>query len=119
MEEALRAYYADLTYGSREKVAEPAYQRVLHTLLAAGGFDVTSEKQQAVGRADLVAKHKLGIFVIEAKLDESVDAALAQIEERHYCDPYLNAAAPLFAVGINFNGKTRNIDGFKVVRKKA
>ncbi len=119
VEEALRAYYADLTYGSREKVAESAYQRVLHTLLAAGGFDVTSEKQQAVGRADLVAKHKLGIFVIEVKLDESADVALAQIEERHYCDPYLNAAAPVFAVGINFDGKTRNIDGFKVVRRKA
>ncbi len=118
VETALRAYYADLTYGSREKVAEPAYQRILHTLLAAGGFDVTSEKQQAVGRADLVAKHKLGIFVIELKLDESVDAALAQIEEKRYCDPYLNAAAPVFAVGINFNGKTRNIDGFKVVQKK-
>ncbi len=117
VETALRAYYADLTYGSREKVAEPAYQRILHTLLAAGGFDVTSEKQQAIGRADLVAKHRPGIFVIELKLDESVDAALAQIEEKHYCDPYLNAPAPVFAVGVNFNGETRNVDGFKVVKK--
>ncbi len=117
VETALRAYYADLTYGSREKVAEPAYQRILHTLLAAGGFDVTSEKQQAVGRADLIAKHKLGIFVFELKLDESADAALAQIAEKHYCDPYLNAPAPVFAVGVNFNGATRNLDGFKVVRQ--
>ncbi len=118
VEEALKAYYVGLTYGSREKVAEPAYQRILHTLLAAGGFDVTSEEQQAVGRADLVAKHKLGIFVFELKLDESADAALAQIEEKHYCDPYLNATAPVFAVGINFNSQTRNVDGFKVVCRK-
>ncbi len=119
VERALRAYYADMAYGATEgRVPEAAYQRILHTLLAAGGFDVTSEKQQAVGRADLIAKHTLGIFVIEVKVDESADAALAQIEEKHYCDPYLNAAAPVFAVGINFNGETRNVDDFKVVRKK-
>ncbi len=117
VENALRAYYADLTYGSREKVVEASYQRVLHTLLAAGGFDVTSEKQQAVGRADLVAKHKLGVFVFELKVDESADAALVQIAEKRYCDPYLNGKAPVFAVGINFDAKTRNLDGFKVVKQ--
>ncbi len=126
VEFALRAYYAGLTYGSREKVGEASYQRVLHTLLAAGGFDVTSEEQQAVGRADIIAKHVLGVFVFELKVDESADAALAQIEERGYCRPYLNSQlstlntqyAPVFAVGINFNSATRNIDGFKVVQKK-
>ncbi len=117
VEEALCAYYADLSYGSREKVGEASYQRVLHTLLAAGGFDVTSEKQQAIGRADIVAKHVLGVFVIELKLDESADAALAQIAEKHYCDPYLNGVAPVYAVGVNFSSQTRNVDGFKVVKQ--
>ncbi len=117
-EKALVSFYAGLTYGTAENaVFEASYQRILHTLLAAGGFDVTSEEQQAIGRADLIAKHALGIFVIELKLDESADAALAQIKEKHYCDPYLNAPVPVFAVGINFNGKTRNIDGFKVVKQ--
>ncbi len=116
IERALRAFYADFTYGSHEKITEPSYQRLLQTLLAAGGFDVTSEKQQAVGRADLIAKHKLGIFVFELKVDESADAALAQIKEKRYCDPYLNSRAPVFAIGVNFNSKTRNIDGFKVVK---
>ncbi len=118
VEVALRAYYAGLTYGSREKVGEAAYQRVLHTLLAAGGFDVTSEEQQAVGRADIIAKHVLGVFVFELKVDESADAALTQIAEKRYCEPYQNGKAPVFAVGVNFNSNTRNIDGFKVVQKK-
>ncbi len=126
VEDALKAYYAGLTYGSREKVGEASYQRVLHTLLAAGGFDVTSEEQQAVGRADIIAKHVLGVFVFELKVDESADAALAQIEERGYCLPYLNSQlstlntqyAPVFAIGINFNSQTKNIDGFKVVKQE-
>ncbi len=117
-EKALLAFYAGLTYGSTEgAVPEAAYQRVLHTLLAACGFDMRPEVQQACGRADLVAKHKLGVFVIELKVDESADAALAQIAEKHYCDSYLNGSAPVFAVGINFNSDTRNVDGFKVVRR--
>ncbi len=117
-EKALVSFYAGLTYGSsEERVPEASYQRVLHTLLAAGGFDVTSEEQQAVGRADVIAKHVLGIFVFELKLDESADAALAQIAEKHYCAPYLNGKAPVFAVGINFSRQTRNIDGFKVIKK--
>ncbi len=129
-EKALRSFYAGLTYGSSEdSVPEAAYQRVLHTLLAAGGFDVTSEEQQAVGRADIVAKHILGIFVIELKVDESAEAALAQINEKGYCLPYLNSQTsilnsqfsivnsrkiPVFAVGINFDSKTKNIEGFIV-----
>ncbi len=134
-EKALVSFYAGLTYGSsEERVPESSYQRVLHTLLAAGGFDVTSEDQQAVGRADLVAKHVLGVFVFELKVDESADAALAQIEEKGYCLPYLNSQlsttslrgtkqsntqyAPVFAVGVNFNSTTRNIDGFKVVKQE-
>ncbi len=117
-EKALFSFYAGLTYGSTEEsVPEASYQRVLHTLLAAGGFDVTSERQQAVGRADIVAKHVLGVFVIEFKVDESADAALAQIAEKGYCAPYLSGTAPVFAVGINFNSTTRNIDGFKVVKQ--
>ncbi len=127
VEEALRAYYADLTYGSREKVGEASYQRILHTLLAAGGFDVTSEKQQAIGRADIVAKHPLGVYVFELKVDESAEAAIAQIKEKGYCIPYFNTKSsilnspsnggniPVYAVGINFNSKTRNVDGFIVV----
>ncbi len=118
VEMALRAYYADLTYGSTEtSVSEASYQRVLHTLLAAAEFDVTSEKQQAVGRADIVAKHVLGVFVIEVKVDESVDAALEQIAEKGYCVPYLSGRAPVFAVGVNFSSETRNVDGFKVVKQ--
>ncbi len=78
---------------------------------------MTSERQQAVGRADIVAKHILGVFVFEVKVDESADAALAQIEEKGYCAPYLNGTAPVYAVGVNFNGGTRNIDGFKVLKQ--
>ncbi len=122
-EKALRSFYAGLTYGSSEdSVPEAAYQRVLHTLLAASGFDVTSEEQQAVGRADLVAKHILGIFIFELKVDETAEAALAQIEEKNYCLPYLNSQTsilnsqhvPVYAVGINFDSKTKNVDGFIV-----
>ncbi len=120
---ALKSFYAGMTYGSTEdNITEAAYQRLLCTLLSSGGFDVTSEVQQAVGRADIVAKHAEGIFVFELKVDESAEAALAQIKEKGYCLPYLNSQTsilnsqyvPVYAVGINFDSKTKNVEGFIV-----
>ena len=110
--EGLKALYAKLPYGSREsgeRKNEFSYQRPLCALLAAQGFRYDPEVTQTVGRSDLVAEHPSGIWIFELKVDESAEAALRQIHEKDYAAPYRARNLPVWAIGLNFDSKTRNL----------
>ncbi|MBR1587020.1 MAG: AAA family ATPase [Kiritimatiellae bacterium] len=106
----LKSLYAHLPYGSTEgDVQEFSYERVLYTLLASQGVEVVSEDRQSNGRADIVAKHKKGIYIFELKVDEPVDKAFKQIREKKCADPYLADGRPIWLVGLSFDSKTRHL----------
>ncbi len=116
-ERILKSFYAGLTYGAYEsRTAEAAYQRILHTLLAASGFDVRPEEPQATGRVDVVARHAEGVFIFELKVDHSAAEALRQIREKKYALPYLAARLPVYAIGLNFDSASRQLADFAVER---
>ncbi len=121
VERLLKSYYAELVYGpSEETVPEAGFQRVLYTLLKASGFRVSQETQQSFGRSDLTVTDKRGIFIFELKVDASADAALKQIHEKKYYEPYMSADIPIYGIGINFDSKqkTRHLTAFKVEKLK-
>ena len=106
----LKALYAHLPYGPQEEtVQEFSYERVLYTLLASQGMEVVAEDRQSNGRADIVAKHKKGVFIFELKVDEPVDRAFAQIREKNYAAPYLADSRPIWLIGLSFDSKTRHL----------
>ena len=106
----LRSLYAHLPYGAKEDdVQEFSYQRILYTLLASQGVEVVSEDRQSNGRADIVARHKKGIYIFELKVDEPVDRAFAQIREKTYAEPYLASGKPIWLIGLSFDSKTRHL----------
>ena len=106
----LKSLYAHLPYGPKEDdVQEFSYERVLYTLLASQGIEVVSEDRQSNGRADIVAKHKKGIYVFELKVDEPVDKAFAQIREKKYAEPYLADGRPVWLIGLSFDSQTRRL----------
>ena len=112
--DGLKALYAKLPYGSREsgeRKNEFSYQRPLCALLAAQGFRYDPEVTQTVGRSDLIAEHPSGIWIFELKVDESAEAALAQIREKGYAAPYRARNLPIWAIGLNFDSKTRQLTG--------
>ena len=84
-------------------------QRILYTLLASQGVEVVSEDRQSNGRADIVARHKKGIYIFELKVDEPVDRAFAQIREKTYAEPYLASGKPIWLIGLSFDSKTRHL----------
>ena len=92
-----------------DKTDEFSYERNLYTLLASQGVEVVSEDRQSNGRADIVAKHKKGIYIFELKVDEPVDRAFAQIREKKYAEPYLADGRPIWLVGLSFDSKTRHL----------
>ena len=59
--------------------------------------------------ADIVAKHKKGIYVFELKVGEPVDAAFAQLREKGYADPYRASGKPIWLIGLSFDRESRKL----------
>ena len=55
----------------------------------------------------------LGIYVMEIKYDDTVEAALQQIDEKGYAEKYRLDGRPLVKVGISFSSAERNIVDWK------
>ena len=110
--EGLRALYAGAVYGSTEgKPHELSYARCLKFLLLGQGFRVMQEVAHAGGRTDIVADHPCGTYIFELKVNKPPKVAMSQIQRKKYAAPYRAAGKPVWAVGLSFNGKTRQFRG--------
>jgi len=79
---------------------ESYYHTILHTIgLAIGG--VISESATSRGRIDLVLRSEKHLFVIELKIDASPEAALAQINDRRYYEPFMQQGQTVHLIGLN------------------
>ena len=108
----LKALYAKLPYGSREqgeRKSEFSYQRPLCVLLAAQGFRYNPEVYLTGGRSDIVAEHPAGVWIFELKVDDTAEHALEQIRTRDYVAAYLADGRPVYAIGLSFDSKTRQL----------
>jgi len=54
------------------------------------------------------------IYIFEFKLDKSVEAALAQIEEKRYADRYLSDSRQTVKIGANLNSTTHQLEAWRV-----
>ena len=110
--EGLAALYAGAVYGTTEgRPHELSYARCLKFLLQGQGFRVMQEVAHASGRTDIVADHPCGTYVFELKVDKPPKLAMSQIQRRKYAAPYRAAGKPVWAVGLSFDGKTRQFKG--------
>ena len=110
--EGLKALYAGAVYGSTEgRPHELSYARCLKFLLQGQGFRVMQEVAHASGRTDIVADHPCGTYVFELKVDKPPKLAMSQIQRKKYAAPYRAAGKPVWAVGLSFDGKTRQFTG--------
>ena len=50
------------------------------------------------------------VWVFEFKFNKSAEAAIRQIREKGYADPYKGDKRPVTLVGVNFRTAKRNID---------
>ena len=76
---------------------------------------VHTERQTSNGRIDLLLENKDYIYIIELKIDASVDEALQQIEDVGYARPFAADPRKLFKIGVSFSTKTRRIEEWKIV----
>lgn len=90
--------------------AEKFYHSLLQIAFSASGIKAQSEYSTSHGRIDLVLELPEIIYIIETKLNESADAALAQIEERKYYEPFTLYHKKIVLLGLAFTRLPKHFD---------
>ena len=78
---------------------------------------VDTEVKSVLGRADVVIKTKNDIYVLELKVDDTVENALSQIDSKGYAIPYESDGRQLTKCGVTISSEVRNITHWRMVDK--
>ncbi len=119
----LRSWIASLPYDiitkkewMAKKKREAFYKLILYTVFSLLNGKVETEVKSILGRADVVIQTEDNIFVLELKVDDTVEHALLQIDDKGYTIPY--EAEPsgrtLIKCGICISSDKRNITHWRI-----
>jgi GTPase SAR1 family protein len=101
----------------KEKVDEGYFHSIFQTILHENGLIPVSEESTNKGRIDLHLTIGQIKYLFEFKINKTAEEAITQIKEKKYYEKFLDFFnKQIVLVGINFNTKTRNIDGIKAER---
>jgi len=78
------------------------------------GQFIEAEVHTSDGRIDAVVQTDTQVYVLEFKLDESAEAAIAQIQQKGYTDKYQNLGKQIIGLGINFSSASKNVSDWKI-----
>ena len=113
---ALRSYIAKIPYDvitkeqwEDKESREAFYQLLLYMAFSMLNSTVDTEVKSILGRADVVIKTKTDIFVLELKVDDTVENALAQIDDKGYVIPYEADGRKVTKCGVSISSEARNI----------
>ena len=113
--ETVQAVFASIPYDIQSRRDEAYFHTLFYLMLSASGLvAVQSSVLTSRGRIDLVVQLPQQVYIIEFKCNQSAEAALRQIRDRGYADPYRRSGKQLFLLGINFDPQTRNITDWSV-----
>ena len=119
---ALRSYIAKIPYDiiSKQEWADKESRESFYKLLMYMAFSmlnsiVDTEVKSVLGRADVVIKTKADIFVLELKVDNTVDNALAQIDSTGYAIPYEADGRRVTKCGVSISSEARTITHWRAV----
>ncbi len=119
---ALRSYIAKIPYDiitkeewNDKESRESFYKLLLYMAFSMLNSIVDTEVRSILGRADVVIKTRNDIFVLELKVDDTVDHALEQIDSKGYAIPYEADGRNLTKCGVSISSEARNITHWRVV----
>ena len=121
----LRSYIASLPYDiitrkewMAKKKKEAFYKLLMYVVFSLLNSKVNTEVNSVLGRADVVIKTSSDIYVLELKVDDTVDNALSQIDSKGYAIPYEADSRRLTKCGITISSEIRNITHWRAVDKE-
>ncbi len=127
---ALRSYISKIPYDvitkeewDDKESRESFYQLLLYMAFSLLNSTVDTEVKSILGRADVVIKTDTHVFVLELKVDDSVENALTQIDDKGYAIPYEAELPPykggtgrvLTKCGVCISSEARNITHWRIV----
>ncbi len=113
IKEQLNLLFAVLPYDFMAKEKEVIFHAIIHLTFSLLGEFILSEVHTHKGRCDALVINEDAIFCFEFKLGENATKALMQIHEKGYLDQFVSSTKKLFAIGVNYNKETKEIDGFE------
>ena len=123
---ALRAYIAKISYDIITKEEwednekrEAFYKQLFYMVFSMLNSQVDTEVKSILGRADVVIQTADHVYVLELKVDKTVDEALAQIEDKGYAIPYSADGRRVIKCGVTISSHERNITHWKIVAELA
>lgn len=113
---ALRSYIAKIPYDIITKdewecneSREAFYKLLIYMAFSMLNSIVDTEVKSVLGRSDVVIQTNADIFVLELKVDDTVENALQQINSKGYTIPYEADGRKLTKCGICISSSARNI----------
>jgi hypothetical protein len=117
VEKILVAMFASLAYDvythQNQQQVEGFYHGIVHILFKSLGLYINCEVHSSQGRADTVVQTPTHIYILEFKINSDGETAFQQIVDNKYAAPYGADARIKIGMGVNFNTKTRLLEGFK------
>ncbi len=121
----MQSYLAGIPYveGFKRKLeevsnAEGFYEYTFYLIFSMLNVYVKTQVKCAGGRTDVVVWMPDTIYVMELKVNGTVQDALCQIEKRGYALPYEQEGRRIVKIGISFSLETKTVDNW-VVRKNS
>ncbi len=109
----IRVLFANLPY-HLHIAEERYYQSVFYLLFTLVGISIHAEVATNIGRMDAIIENEETIFIFEFKFNDTAQAALQQIYDRKYYEPYLNQNKPIYLIGVQFEEKQKNVGNYLV-----
>ena len=109
----INAIFSGIPYNLFIADQERYYHAVLFIVFQLLSINTRVEVHCAGGRTDMVVQTQSHTYILEFKLNESAEAALAQIHAKGYAVPYLHQGRSVVAVGINFDGSKKQVGDWK------
>jgi hypothetical protein len=91
------------------KMWEGYFHAIIYLLMAYMEVYVQAEIAKHQGRLDLMAETERFLYLMEFKLDEPAEDAIAQIKNREYVAAYRNSTKTIYLVGLEFSRAERNV----------
>ena len=116
--EAARAFFAAIPYQEGTlhdaPTSEGHFTAMLYVMFSFLNVYVYTQVRTAKGRMDILMKTDTTIYVMELKLDGTVEEALKQIDDKGYAIPYEADGRRIVKVGIRFSSEERTITEWKI-----
>ena len=113
MLDALSCFFANIPANITVR-REKYYQTLFYAVFVLIGARTSAECWTNRGRVDAVVETPCGVYVFEFKLNDTAEAALAQIKEKGYHEKYLRRGKKVTLVGAAFDAEMRNLSDRRV-----